>query len=1324
MTMSTPADPSTPPVFVPSGKKRLRPRPWLLLVLALLLAGGVFALPQAITLSLGQQKLREYAELSLSQALGRKVTVGGEARLTSLPWMSLRVADLTVDDAPGFGPEPFLSVGLVSVDIRILPLFTRTIMPGAVTLDNPTLRLKRDASDRGNWEDLPFFALHPPHEAALGAPENGGGPQREDAPPGWNVAPVPSGIRIQDATVHFEDRRRGWSGALRHFTLATGRGERFEFHLSFDVTGLDPAVEAHFTAKGTAGFDPDRKSLTLEGAALESTLSVPVSDRQTPSPGIEPWTATLGAQVDFDSATGRLAVRDVAASSDDARMDGRLEVQNLMTRPEITAALSLRAAMDGPLSRLAGAPPSGDPDDPLPPRRPTEPGDKIHSFLDFSSRLLRGEKKPLREDLALDLELAAGPDAVTVTDLRLRLHAATITARGEYLAGERPRLRAEISADGLDLDRLPWSSHGSGWALPLPFLKQTGGVVLCNAHNLTAGGVPIADAHATAAMENGQIRLFPVSALIPGGTLSADLRGEVRGQALDLTAEAEISDTAPGHNGSGKKDDGNAPRVSRLILNGTLEDKGITGNLALNSPDPLAAARALGLAVKHDAAGQGPLESSIRTAFTLVPDPQRPWGRLELKGLHARIGPGEIDGGLTVSNAPVPAVNLDLRLAALDEKILAAFSGLAGPPGDDRPRPPRLDLDGRIAVDKAVLYGVEAKNISIAGTATQDKIEAGSIGADLFGGKLTGRAELTLGEQTNRLSVNASLAGADAAAMTDKLLAGPCTVTATAEGEGKTLADLLNALKGRIEAEMNKDPKAHKAGEAAFSKLKADIGFKGRAPRPENGAADSARAFDLTSTVALSGPGTLREAKADVQTVAAFGQDGVQFGQGKLSGTASLLVPGEKAGRNLPVTFAAGFSADLAKGAFAARNLTLETAGAKGGGKIEKKGRDEGGKLTGSFDFPDINPRELMPALGMAPPPHAANGDLRHGRLSFQIAEAASGIELKDISLNLDDTRVTGLVLLRSGLGRPKIDLDITHLDCDRYFPPKTGEVKPKDAGQDEPLDLARMREYDVEARVRFGLLKKGNITWKHGQTELTAKGGVFSMRHEASDFYGGRFHAEIKGDARDVVLKTSVDLQIDGFDGATFLKEWAEGDVLASGGTTFVLAIKSNGLTERALRRNTSGSARFQVTRGALKIRDSGSPPPSPQEPAATATPSAAPPAKAAEPKYDLLPFTVLSASYTAREGVAYTNDFLIDGKDMKVNGSGSVDLRDESIDLSVVATLDSGNKVPATVKGPLEDPKLEIDRNKLVGDMVYRVLKGIITLPAKALGKILFIE
>ncbi len=1325
--MSTPSDHPPAPVLVSPGKKRLRPRPWVFVLLGLLLAVGVFVLPQAINLSLGQQRLKEYAELSLSQAFGRKVTVSGEARLTSLPWMSLRVADLAVADAPGFGPEPFLSVGLVTVDIRIPPLFSRTIMPGAVTLASPTLRLKRDASDRGNWEDLPFFALQDRSGPALGAPDNGGGPHREDAPPGWEVVPLPSGIRIQDATVHFEDRRRGWSGALRHFTLATGRGERFDFHLSFDVTGLDPAVEAHINAKGTAGFDLERQSLSLEGALVESTLSVPGDERFAASPTDEAWRVTLRALVDFDSAQGRLAVRDVTAASADAQLTGRLEIQNLMVRPEATAALALRGQLDGPLGRLIGvAPPPGGEYDPIPPREPSATTNKIRSFLDFSSHSLGGGKKNLREDLALDMEITAGPDRVAVTALSLRFFSAIVTGQGEYLPGERPRLRATLSSEAVNLDRLPWPSGGPTWAIPTAFLQATDGLLRLDARGLTVGGVAVTDAHATAAMENGQIRLYPVSALTPGGTVAADLRGEVRGQALDVTAEVEIMNIAPRPDEPNKKINGQSLRTSVLVANGTVEAHGVKGNMSLTSPDPLAAAKSLGFG-RGGGPAQNPLETTARAAFVLVPGRERSWERLELSGLRAHIGPGEIDGKLVVKNTPVPAVDMDLRLQTLDQDILAAISGLAGPSGDSRPRMPRIDASGRISVDKAALRGVEAKNLVVEGTASRDRVEASSISAEMFGGKLSGRVVAALGDQTNKLTVTAALTGADAAALTDKLLAGPCTVTATAEGEGQTLADLLAALKGRIEAEQNKDPKARKPGEAAFSKIKADIGFKGRPGRPENGPTEAPLSYDVTSNILLAGPGTLREVKADAQTVAAFGQGGVLFGQGKLSGTASLFLPGEKGDRTLPVTFATGFTIDPAKKAFAARNLTLEAAGSKGGGKIEKKGPEEGGKLSGSFEFPDINPRDVLPALGLATPPHTAEGDLRHGRLSFQVAETAGGTEIKGIALNLDDTQATGSVLFRNGLGRPKIDLDISHLDWDRYFPPKTGEVKPKGEGQDDPLPLAKIREYDAEARIRFGWLKKGNVTWKNGHTALSARGGVFSIRHEAADFYGGRFLAELKGDARDVVLKTSLDLQIDGFDAATLLKEWAEGDVLASGGTTFVLAIKTNGLTERALRRNISGSARFQVTRGALKIREPGSSPPAqelpPQTPAAQTAP-AAPAAKPAEPKFDLLPFSVLSSSYTAREGVAVTSDFLIDGKDMRVTGSGSVDLRDESIDLAVVATLDSGNKVPATVKGPLEDPKLEIDRNKLVGDMVYRVLKGIITLPAKALGKILFID
>jgi len=1327
--MSIPATPPPAPVSAPTGAGRLRRRLRIAAACGLLLALAVFALPSAITFTLGQERIKEYAEIFLSQALGRKVTVVGEVRLSALPWLSLRADDLMVEDAPGFGPEPFLTVARVTVDIRILPLFARTIMPGGVTLANPVLRLKRDAADRSNWDGLPLFDVSDRPSPLLTAPDNGG-LQRSEAPPGWQAVPAPSGVRIQDAMVHYDDRRRGFSGALRHLTLATGRGERFDFHLSFDVTGLDPAVEAQIHAKGTAVFDPERVSLSVSGALVEATLSVPGDERFSPPQGGDPWHVALRASVDCDTAAGAITVHDLTAASPDAHLTGSATFTGLPADMRATAALALHADLAGPLLQAAGFPAPDDSRPQAPQAGKPAPGDGKRSFLDFSRRFLASpEKTPQPGDLVFEMKLSAAPDRLSLDEATLRLRQAVVTGRAEYLPGEHPRLTAALAAEGLDLDRLPLGFGGQGWSVPTAFLKNALGRISLDARSLTVAGVTLPRAAATLASENGQFRIYPVSAITPAGALAADVRGEVRGQALDITAEAEITETA-----AADKKDARSRRPTTLHVNGTLDGAGITGNLLVTAADPLSPARVLGLADGAPDADKVPPELSGKAVFSLTPGRDRPIERIEIRDMLAQIGPDAVSGALTIRPGPQTAMEVALHLDALEQDrlgaLFAAVSGNNGEQGAPSARVglPTPDLSGRISVGKATFFGVEAKNLTLEGSYRQGKAEVGSLGGDLFGGKLSGRIEAATGPGAHRLSANLALAGADAATLTNKILTGPCALKLTADGSGDSPQAMLAALSGRLEAEFTRDPKSGRRGEEQpFSRIKAGIDFKARSGRPDAGAADAAPAYDLTAALTAQGPSALREVKADATAAASVGKDGVQIAQGRLSGTAGFYLPGEHGGRTLPVSFGSGFSLDTATGAVAARNLTLEAAGTRGTGKIEKKGRHEGGKLTGAFDFPDINPRDVLPALGFSAPPQAAQEDLRHGSLTFQVDEAGSGYEIKGVTLHLDDMRATGSVHLRNGFGRPKIDLDITHLDVDRYFPPRQPDPnRAKDAGQDDPIDLAALRSYDVEARIRFGWLKKGNIVWKSGQTDVSARGGLFSARHEASDFYGGRFMAECKGDARDVVLKSFIDLQIDGFDAATLLKEWAEGDVLASGGATFVLAFKSSGLTERALRRGITGSARFQVTRGALKVRGSSSPPPpaSAQDPgehhAAQAPQTQSAHKPGTESKYDLLPFSVLSSSYVVREGVAVTNDFLIESKDMRVNGNGYVDLRDESIELTVAATLESGTKIPATIRGPLEDPKLEIDRSGLFGDVVYRILKGIITLPGKALGKI----
>lgn len=193
-----------------------------------------------------------------------------------------------------------------------------------------------------------------------------------------------------------------------------------------------------------------------------------------------------------------------------------------------------------------------------------------------------------------------------------------------------------------------------------------------------------------------------------------------------------------------------------------------------------------------------------------------------------------------------------------------------------------------------------------------------------------------------------------------------------------------------------------------------------------------------------------------------------------------------------------------------------------------------------------------------------------------------------------------------------------------------------------------------------------------------------------------------MRGDARDTAVKTLIELKLESIEIARFLWDWAEGNTLDSGSGTFILAARTSGGSEEELRGNLAGNASLQITRGSLKVRE----------------PAGRP---GEEPTYDKLPFDVFSSSWLARGGVAHSEDFLIESPRMRVTGKGFVDLRDESINLSLLAALAGGGQLPATIIGPLDGPKLSIDRSKLIGDMVYRVLQGIVSIPGKAVTRIL---
>src|SRR5215212_6352053 len=93
---------------------------------------------------------RDDIEKLVEQKTGRELTLGGELKLSVFPWIALETGPASLGDAPGFGPEPFISIRQSHVGVRLLPLLRGTVEVGNVRLDGARVRMITDEKGRDN----------------------------------------------------------------------------------------------------------------------------------------------------------------------------------------------------------------------------------------------------------------------------------------------------------------------------------------------------------------------------------------------------------------------------------------------------------------------------------------------------------------------------------------------------------------------------------------------------------------------------------------------------------------------------------------------------------------------------------------------------------------------------------------------------------------------------------------------------------------------------------------------------------------------------------------------------------------------------------------------------------------------------------------------------------------------------------------------------------------------------------------------------------------------------------------------------------------------
>ncbi|MEH0021836.1 MAG: AsmA family protein [Desulfobacter sp.] len=296
-----------------------------LVLFMVLIAGAVVLVPMFVDV----QRYKPEIEALVTNQTGRQFTMGDDIRLSFFPWVGVRLSDLALGNAQGFGKEEMVSVKAFEVRLKVLPLLLRKVQVDTFVVDSPQIRLVKNSAGKGNWENIgpAKSADQPPAaETETGANESAGG-----------GLPVAS-LLVEKFSIA--------NGMLSYADQASGMAREIsDLNLTLTDISLDKPVTIDFSAmadgmplsvSGTAGpigKEPGKGDLHLDLAIrVLDTLALALKGRI-----IQP----MGAQeVDLAMDLAPFSPREVF---DRLKQPFPVETSD----PNVLAKLSLKAGVKG-----------------------------------------------------------------------------------------------------------------------------------------------------------------------------------------------------------------------------------------------------------------------------------------------------------------------------------------------------------------------------------------------------------------------------------------------------------------------------------------------------------------------------------------------------------------------------------------------------------------------------------------------------------------------------------------------------------------------------------------------------------------------------------------------------------------------------------------------------------------------------------------------------------------------------------------------------------------------------------------------------------------
>ena len=367
----------------------------------------------------------------------------------------------------------------------------------------------------------------------------------------------------------------------------------------------------------------------------------------------------------------------------------------------------------------------------------------------------------------------------------------------------------------------------------------------------------------------------------------------------------------------------------------------------------------------------------------------------------------------------------------------------------------------------------------------------------------------------------------------------------------------------------------------------------------------------------------------------------------------------------------------------------------------------------------DFSLKELMRTLGTEPPATADPNAL--GRVAFSAAAAVGedSMRLTSMSLELDDTTMTGeLELPLSATGAIRFDLVADAINLDGYMAPaEEGVASEAQASSDDveiPVDLIRSLNAQGTAKLERAALS--GLLFENLEVGLSSAGGTLRLHPLGADLFEGSYSGDVRIDASGDVPSISVDERVADVN-LSSLAQSMFGVQNVTGSIDGTFALGGRGATLDAIRRDLDGSMSFTLADGAWEGTDIW------HQLRATRAVFRQEPA----PEPTLPPrteFTSVSATGTVTDGIFENDDFRAELPFLQLTGRGLVDFGTAEIDYSMQARVlekpefmgdvteaeladFTAAVVPLRISGPLASPSVRPDVEEMLRREAEEVIR-----------------